>query len=99
MRGDSMNMMMTSTTILTAISVVLLLILFIIHVKNFMRIKSKLLVGLMIFTGIFLIQNIFSLYYSLKMMQYYAPAVETLVLVLSLLQTLAFAIMLWITWD
>jgi hypothetical protein len=94
-----MNLIMTATTALTGLSVVLLVILLIVYFRNLRQVKSKLLVGLIIFSLIFLAQNIFSLYYSLTMMEYYVPAVEFQIFIFSLLQTIAFAIMLWITWE
>lgn len=94
-----MNTIMTATTILNAMSVILLLILLALYFKNLKNVRSKLLIGLIIVTLVFFIQNVFILYYSLTMMTYYVPAVEFLVLMLSILQTLAFSIMLWITWE
>lgn len=94
-----MNTIMTLHTILTATSVILLLTLLGVYIKNLNHYKSKLLIGLTIFSVVFLVQNIFSLYYSLTMMEYYVPAVELQIFIFSLLQTLAFSVMLYITWE
>jgi len=94
-----MDALMNSITILTALSVILLAALIIIYVKNLKKFKSKLLIGLLIFTLLFFAQNIVSLYYYITMMSYYVPAVKGHVFILSLLQTIAFAVMLWITWE
>jgi hypothetical protein len=94
-----MDALMSSITILTTISAVLLAILMIIYIRNLGKFKSGLLTGLLIFTALFFIQNIVSLYYYITMMNYYVPAVKIHVFIFSLLQTIAFAIMLWITWE
>ena len=94
-----MNTIMMATTILTAISVILLLVLIILYIRNLSKIKSQLLIGLLIFTALFFVQNIFALYYSLTMMDYYVPEVEFMVFIFSIFQTIAFSVMLWITWK
>ena len=94
-----MTWMMNTTTILTAISVVLLLVLLVLYIRNLRSVKSKLLIGLIIFVGLFLLQNAVSLFYYVTMMDYYVAGVEPHMFVFSLLQTIAFAIMLWISWD
>jgi hypothetical protein len=94
-----MNFIMSATTVLTAISALLLVILLAVYFRNARRVKSKLLWGLIIFSLIFLAQNVFSLYYSLTMMEYYVPAVEFHILIFSILQTVAFSVMLYITWE
>jgi len=94
-----MEILMTLTTILTAASVILLFALLFVYFRNLKRVKSKLLIGLIIFSFVFLLQNVFSLYYSLTMMQYYVPEIQVHVFVFSLLQAIAFAVMLWITWE
>ena len=90
---------MTGITLFNAISLILLLALLFIYFRNLKSIRSKLLIGLIIFVFVFLVQNVFSLYYLLTMMEYYVPAVELHVFIYSALQMIAFAIMLYITWE
>ena len=94
-----MNTIMMATTTLTAISVVLLLVLIILYIRNLRKIRSQLLIGLLIFTTLFFVQNIIALYYCLTMMDYYVPEVEFMVFIFSIIQTIAFSVMLWITWK
>lgn len=94
-----MAMLMNFTTILTLISTLILLALLYVYSKNLKKIKSKFTIGLFIFALLFLIQNLVSLYYYLTMMKYYTPEVEVHVFVLTLLQTIAFLILLKITWE
>lgn len=94
-----MSWMMQATTLLTGTAVVLLLVLLGMYIKNILVVKSKLLWGLIIFIALFLVQNSVSLYYYLTMMDYYVPAVEPHMFIFSVAQTVAFGIMLWISWD
>ncbi len=94
-----MAMLMNLTTVLTAISISALGGLLHIYIKNLRNIKSKFTIGLFIFALLFLLQNLVSLYFYLTMMEYYAPEVEIHVFILTLLQTIAFLILLKITWE
>ena len=94
-----MAMLMNFTTILTGFSTLLLSGLLYVYYKNLRKIKSKFTIGLFVFALLFLIQNLVSLYYYLTMMKYYSPEVEVHVFTLTLLQTIAFLILLKITWE
>ena len=94
-----MAMMMSITTVLTVISTVLLILLIYVYSRNLKRAKSGFTIGLFIFALLFLIQNIVSVYFYLTMMDYYASGVEVHAFILTLLQTIGFAILLKITWD
>ena len=94
-----MDAIMNITTILTAISTLSLLGLLYIYIKNLKSIKSKFTIGLLIFAVLFLLQNLFSLYFYFTMIEYFVPQVEVHVFILTLLQTIAFLILLKITWE
>ena len=94
-----MAMLMNLTTVLTVISALSLGALLHVYLKNLKKIKSKFTIGLLVFALLFLIQSIISLYYYLTMMKYYSPEVEVHVFTLTLLQTIAFLILLKITWE
>ena len=94
-----MAMLMSFTTILASISTLLLAGLLYVYIKNLKNIKSKFTIGLFVFALLFLLQNLVSLYYYLTMMKYYSPEVEVHVFILTLLQTIAFIILLKITWE
>jgi len=93
------SMLMKVITILTAISALLLLGLLYVYYKNLKAAKSKFTIGLFVFALLFLINNIVSLYFYITMKDYYVPAVELQVFILALLQTIAFAVLLKITWE
>ena len=86
------------TTALTGISVLLLLFLFVVYVKNYRKMKSSFTLGLILFASLFIILNGVNFYYFITMMPYYVEAVGTHVFLLSLLQTLAFGVLVWLSW-
>ena len=94
-----MEALMQATTILTAISTILLLGLLYVYFKNLKQAKSKFTIGLFIFGLLFLLQNLASLYFYFTMMEYYVPQVTTHVFIFTLLQTIGFGILLKITWE
>ena len=94
-----MAALMTLTTILTAVSALMLAALLHVYIRNLRKIKSNFTIGLLIFALLFLVQNIVSLYFYLTMMQYYVPAVELHVFIFTLLQTIGFALLLKLTWE
>ncbi len=94
-----MAMIMVMTTIATALSALMLAVLLWIYVKNFRQIKSKFTAGLMVFAGLMLLQNIVSLYYYFTMMDLYVAQVSVQVLIYSLLQMVAYIVLLFITLD
>ncbi len=94
-----MAMLMNFTTILTVVSTLLLFGLSYVYYKNLKIIKSKFTIGLFTFVVLFILQNLVSLYFYFTMMQYYAPQVEAHVFIFTLLQSIAFLILLKITWE
>ena len=94
-----MDIIMNLTTILTAVSTLSLFGLLYIYIKNLKNIKSKFTIGLLIFAALFLLQNLVSLYFYFTMIEYFVPQVEVHVFILTLLQTIAFLILLKITWE
>ena len=94
-----MAMLMNLTTILTAVSILILAAMLHVYIRNLRKIKSNFTLGLLIFALLFLIQNIVSLYFYFTMMDYYVPAVELHVFIFTLLQTIGFAVLLKLTWE
>lgn len=95
----AMAMLMKASFVLTILSVIFLLVLCYIYLKNLQKIKSKFTYGLLLFAAILLIQNLISLYFYIAMMSYYVPEVEMHVFLLSLLEAIALLILLFITWE
>ncbi len=94
-----MDAIMLATNVLTAGSTILLGALLYIYSKNLRKITSKFTIGLLVFAILFLVQNAISLFFYFTMMEYYVPAVQMHVFILTLLQAIAFGILLKITWE
>ena len=94
-----MTMLMSLTLILNAVAIFALIGLLYVYFKNLKRIKSKFTIGLAMFAILFLFQNILSLYFNLTMMQQYTPAFELYQCFFIILQSIAFVILLVITWE
>ena len=94
-----MATLMNISTYLTGLNILLILSLLFVYWKNMKRIRSLFTLGLFIFAGLFLLQNVVSFYFSVTMMPYYVEGVETFVFLLTILQTFAFIILNYITWK
>ncbi len=69
-----------------------------VYLKNLVKFKSSFTFGLFIFSFLFLIQNAVLLYFFITMMPYYAAGVEVYAFVFSVVQTVAFLVLNFITW-
>ena len=94
-----MSMLMNIATVVNGINILLVLSLLYVYLKNLVKIKSIFTIGLVIFALLFLLQNIISFYFFITMMPYFVNEVESYVFLFSILQTLAFIVLNWITWK
>ena len=90
---------MSLTTWLTGLNILLLFSVLYVYFRNMIKMKSAFTSGLFIFTSLFLIQNLVSLYFFITMLPYFVSEVELHVFLLTILQTLAFIILNWLTWK
>jgi hypothetical protein len=89
---------MMVSTVFAGINVLLVAALAYVYGKNAVKMPSSFTVGLLLFALLFLIHNVVALYYGLTMMPLYEESVEGYVRIFTILQTLAFAILNWVTW-
>lgn len=82
---------------LSVINVFLLIYLVIVHIRMTHNVKSSFTLGLLIFVLVFLVHNILTAYFYLTMRELYAPGTELLVLVTTLMETIAFVIFTWVS--
>ena len=94
-----MALLMTLTTIFTALSLVLLIALLYIYFKGLKKVKSGFTLGLFFFAALFFLQNAVSLYFYLTMMDLYVSHVAIHVFIFTILQVIAFSILLYNTWK
>ena len=91
-----MAMMMTSSLVINWISIIMLAILLVVYLSNMRKFKSGFSIGLAIFAGLLLLQNILQVYfYTTSMVMY--TGVESQLLTFGIVQIAAYAVILWIT--
>ena len=94
-----MEFEMKATFVLTSINIFLLLALGYVYGRNWFKMKSSFTLGLLLFTIVFLIQDLTSFYFYVVNMPYFVEMVSLHVLILTTLQTIAFIVLNIISWK
>ena len=92
-----MAIMMTITLSMTLVNIIILMLLAIISVKNYKKIKAQFNLGLLIFVMTFLIQKIFTFYVYFSIMVTYQDVLGKFLLAIEGLQLVAFVVYYWMT--
>ena len=66
-----------------------------VYAKSYLRVKAPFTAGLMMFAGLFLVQNALAAYSYLSMMTFFPDAVQPYMLAVMALEALALAVMLF----
>jgi hypothetical protein len=66
------------------------------YARSALRVRAAFPIGLLVLASLFFIQNCVALYEYITMMSFLAPGLEPFAFAFSLLQTAAFALMLWL---
>ncbi len=90
---------MQATFVLTAVNIVLLLLLTYVYGRSWMRMRTSFTAGLLLFTLAFLLQYGVSLYCYLTGIESFVEMAGLNALVVTGLQTIAFAILNIISWS
>ena len=88
---------MLTAAVFSFVNVLLLVGLIGIYGNGFRKIRAQFTAGLLFFAGMFLVQNLLSLYSFVAMFMYFASGVETLVLAFTVAQTAGLAALLWMS--
>jgi hypothetical protein len=86
-------------TVLTSLNVLLLLSLIYVYVSNYVKLRSRFALGLLLFALLLLLQNLAALYFQLMMIMYYTNEVAGFALVLNALEALGLACLVYISWK
>ncbi len=89
--------MFQAAAFFSLINVLLLLGLLAIYLSSFRKVRAEFTAGLIFFSGLFLVQNLLSLYSFVTMFMYYARDVAGLVLAITVVQTGGLGILLWMS--
>jgi len=90
---------MQMTVLFETVNVLLVLFLLKVYVENYRQMKTPLGLGLIIFSGFLLLQNITAAYFHFTMVDYYSTEVMAQAFVLTGLETVALAVLSWVTWK
>jgi hypothetical protein len=93
------TILMNLAIVIAGINILLILALLKVYLKNYREIPSTHTSGLLLFAGLFLIQNLVLLFYSFTMAEIYAKGVGFFLLVFAILQVVALTILNWISWK
>ena len=84
-------------SIFSMFNILLLLGLLVTYIRNYLVIRSKFGLGLILFAVLFLIHNSLALYFQVHPNHYYANGVEKVALTLNMLEALGLSTLLYIT--
>lgn len=90
-----MTMMELAITV-TGLNLVILTVLFSLYLSSYRKIRANFTMGLLIFTGIFMVQKLVSLYLLVTMM-YLDSLLGMPMFILEVLEALSFSVLLWLT--
>ena len=70
-----------------------------IFVQNYKAMKTKISLGLIIFSSLLLLQNLTAIAFNFLMMNYYSMQTELPAFILALIQSIALIVLFWISWK
>ncbi len=85
--------------IINVLNVLLLSALLYTYGKNYFSVKAKFCLGLILFAGLFMIQNLIAIYFELFQSHCYSQDTAQFSLILNIIQTFGFTSLLYITWN
>lgn len=94
-----MEMAIESAIGLQVVNIILLAILISIYIKCLTKMKSNFTVGLLIFSGFLLIQNLVGLYLGVSSLGVMTEPFENYAFAINFMQTMALAALFWISWK
>lgn len=97
----AMSTQLMAASVLSGATVLLLVGLGVIWIRNYQTFRTPLVLGLVGFAAVLLVENLVALYFFLSMQPLYAmdPAVHTVVVILRALQFVAVALLAYVTWK
>ncbi len=84
---------------INAINVIILGLLLYVYTKNYRHIKSKYNMGLVVFSLLFIIENIISIHLGIFSWPYFETVIITHIVIINMIQLLGLATLLYITWK
>ncbi|MCD6496207.1 MAG: hypothetical protein J7K54_02975 [Candidatus Aenigmarchaeota archaeon] len=84
---------------LSGFNIVMVIALIAVYANNFRLVRSKMTFGMLIFASMFLLENIFSLYFYSSLLAQGITSITTFNLVVKFLEMLGLLTLLYVTWK
>ena len=94
-----MEMAIESAFGLQIVNIALLTLLISIYVRNLMNVRSNFTIGLLIFSGFLLIQNLVGLYLGVDYLSAMTQPFEHYAFAINITETIALLALFWISWK
>lgn len=94
-----MTMLMYASVAGAGLNLAILGLLAFVYATSYRQIRTGFTLGLLVFAGLFVVQNAVTLWSYLTMMSYYAAGVELHVAVFTWAQTVGLAVLAYVTWQ
>lgn len=99
MRGNvAIGMFWMVDIVLAAASIAVLVGLLYVYVTNYRHLRSPFSLGLIVFAGLFLLENLAAIYFYVVMSENEGPSVAMPMLALSAAELLGFATLFYVSW-
>ena len=89
--------MIDLATIVSAINVLMLLTLISVYAKNYLKMRTNIGLGLILFASLLLLHNLAAVYFQVSMIMYYTSEVAGFAFILNVLEALGLAILAYIS--
>lgn len=99
MTGMPYSYMMGCSFGLEMLNIILLAMLISVYLKNLSKVRSNLTMGLLIFAGFLLVQNLLALYLGAGGAGYMCGSSENYMFAVSATETIALLALFWVTWK
>ena len=94
-----MEMAIESAFVLQIVNIALLAVLISIYVRSLMKVMSNFTIGLLIFAGFLLIQNLIGLYLGMDYLSAMTMPFEHYAFAINITETIALLALFWISWK
>lgn len=90
-------MIMELNTWVSGINVIILLAIVYLYLQSFRKIRSDFTIGLILFAGLLLLQNLMTIYANLSMAAFFSAALLPYILAINIIQLAGLSVFLWLS--
>lgn len=86
-------------TIVSVVNILFLIALLVVYVKNYLKLKAPISLGLILFALLFLIQNLGAVYCQNEMIEFYSKPIANFAFILNVFEALGLASLVYISYK